>query len=164
MNKVLEERKNIEKRMLYKIIKHNKNNINIHNLERGYNNKLLGFSPYRLNKDTDKYQDCETGYKYSHLSSVIHKQNGKRKNLESRIYNLVPYKHQYIHLIYNEWLKGYDEFKIFCNDKYLPILNKVDYNKLIKLINKWKIESGKLHYKMSRNEKRKLKKLFDKNK
>lgn len=80
------------------------------------------------------------------------------------IYNLVPYRNQYIHLTYNEWLKGYGKFKVFCNDNCLPVLSKIDYNKLVKLINQWKIESGKLHYKMSKNEKRKLKKLFDRNK
>ena len=164
MNKVLEERKDIERIMLHKVIRHSRNNVSIYNLERGYNNKLLGFSPYRLNKDTDKYQDCETGYKYSHLSSVIHRQNGKRKDLEDEIYKLVPYSSNHIHLLYNEWLKDYKKFKIFCDNKCLPVLSKIDYNKLIKLINQWKIESGKLHYKMSRNEKRKLKKLFDKNK
>lgn len=160
---ILEERKDIERRMLHKVIKHKKDdNIKIYNLERGYNNKLLGFSPYKLNNDTNKYQCCYTSYKYSNLSRQIHQQKGKRSDLEKEIYNLVPYKTQYIHLAYNKWVKGYEKFKIFCNENNLPLLKKVEYSKLIKLINKWKIESGKLHYKMDKREKRKLKKLFNK--
>ena len=45
----LKEREEIEKRMLHKILK---KKAKVFTLERGYNNKVLGFSPYRLNNDT----------------------------------------------------------------------------------------------------------------
>ena len=158
---IVDERKDIERRMLHKIIRNKKSdNIKIYNLGRGYNNKLLGFSPYRLNNDTNKYQNCFTSYKYSKLSNKIHNQDSKRKDLEREIYKLVPYKTQYIHLAYNEWIRGYDIYRDFCDSKNIPLLKKVDYKKLLKLINQWKIESGKVHYKMNKQEKRKLKKLY----
>lgn len=161
---ILEERKNIEKRMLHKIIRNKKSDdVKIYNLERGYNNKLLGFSPHRLNIDTNKEQNIFTSYKYSNLSYKIHKQDSKRKDIEKEIYKLIPYNTKYIHLSYNEWLLSYDSFKLFCDRKGLPVLCRVGYRKLVKLIKQWKNESGKFHYKLKKHEKRKLKKLFDKN-
>ena len=157
----LKEREEIEKRLLHKILKNKK--AKVFTLERGYNNRVLGFSPYRLNNDTNLVQSRFTSYKYGNLSRQIHNSSCcERYHIEKQIYELLPYKEQYIHLIYDRISKSYKEYVRFCNLYDIPLVKKQTYNTLCNLIKKWRIVSGNLHYKMTQSEKRKLKKIYKK--
>ena len=64
----------------------------------------------------------------------------------------------YIHTILSKFI--YYDFSVrYCIKNKLPIISKQNHNRLKKLINKWKEVSKDMHYKPTKQEKRKLKKL-----
>lgn len=101
-------------------------------------------------------------YKYSHLSTQIHKLEDERAEIEREITQLSPIEkasdvlfHEYIR-IFNE---SYELFvKNQINSRKLPAIKKADYNRLQKLARKWREASKDCHYSLSKQEKRHLKK------
>ena len=159
-NELLEERKKIEERTTKKLFR---KNIKLYTLQRGHNARILALSPYALDNNSNTVIDFETRYKYNHISGKLHTYNDDRAEIEEQIYNILPYKSvQFVHLLFTEDLATYESTIQYCNDNNIAMIKKSDYNKVKKLINRWKIESSSLHYKLSKQEKRKIKKIFKK--
>ena len=158
--KLLEERKNIEKRTTRKLFK---KDVKLYNLQRGHNARILALSPFALDNNSSTGVSYETRYKYNHISGKLHTYNDDRAKIEEQIYNILPYKPvQFLHLLYTEDFATYESTIQYCNDNNIAIIKKSDFNRMKKLINKWKIESSSLHYKLTKQEKRKIKKIYKK--
>ena len=159
-NEILEERKNIEKRITRKLFK---KGVKLYNLQRGHNNRILALSPFALDNNSSTGTDFETRYKYNHISGRLHTYNDDRAEIEKQIYNILPYKPvQFVHLLFTEDFATYESVKNYCNENNIAMIKKSDFNKMKKLINRWKIESSNLHYKPSKQEKRKIIKIYKK--
>lgn len=158
-DEVLEERKDIERRLIHKVIRNKK--VTIYELKEGHNRRYLSYSPYTLRNTTNL--DCSryTGYKYSHLSNELHKYADERYEIEEKIHEIIPFKKiRFIHLLFAEDFETYTSTKNYCNENGIAMISKLQYKEVCKLINKWRSLSSDLHYKMTKQEKRKLKKLF----
>ena len=159
-NNLLEERKNIEKRTTRKLFR---KNVKLYSLQRGHNARILALSPFALDNNSNIDTDYETRYKYNHISGRLHTYIDKRAEIEEKIYQILPYKNvQFIHLLYTEDFATYESTKSYCNENNIAMIKKSDFNKMKKLINRWKIESSNLHYKPSKQEKRKIIKIYKK--
>ena len=158
--KLLEERKNIEKRTTRKLFK---KDVKLYNLQRGHNARILALSPFALDNNSNKYTGYETRYKYNHISGKLHTYNDVRAEIEEKIYEILPYKPvQFIHLLFTENFETYESTMQYCNDNNIAMIKKSEYNRMKKLISKWKLASSDLHYKLSKQEKRKIKKIYKK--
>jgi hypothetical protein len=159
-NNLLEERKNIEKRTTRKLFR---KNVKLYSLQRGHNARILALSPYVLDNNSSTVTDFETRYKYNHISGKLHTFNDVRAEIEEKIYQILSYKPvQFVHLLYTEDFATYKSTMQYCNDNNIAMIKKSDYNKMKKLINKWKLSSSSLHYKLKKQEKRKIIKIFKK--
>ena len=159
-NELLEERKAIEKRTTRKLFR---KDVKLYNLQRGHNARILALSPFALDNNSSTGVDFETRYKYNHISGKLHTYNDDRAKIEEQIYNILPYKPvQFVHLLYTEDFATYESTMQYCNDNNIAMIKKSEYNKMKKLISKWKLASSDLHYKLSKQEKRKIKKLYKK--
>ena len=159
-NNLLEERKNIEKRTTRKLFR---KNVKLYSLQRGHNARILALSPFALDNNSSTGTDFETRYKYNHISGKLHTFNDVRAEIEEKIYQILPYKPvQFVHLLYTEDFATYKSTMQYCNDNNIAMIKKSDYNKMKKLINKWKLSSSSLHYKLKKQEKRKIIKIFKK--
>ena len=159
-NNLLEERKNIEKRTTRKLFR---KNVKLYSLQRGHNARILALSPFALDNNSSTGTDFETRYKYNHISGKLHTFNDVRAEIEEKIYQILPYKPvQFIHLLYTEDFATYESTMQYCNDNNIAMIKKSEYNRMKKLISKWKLASSDLHYKLSKQEKRKIKKLYKK--
>ena len=159
-SELLEERKDVERRITHKLLSNNK--AKVYEIKTGRNNRILSLSPYALNNTTSLTCSRYTRWKYSHLSSRLHTYGDERSETEEQIKEILPFTdNQFIHLVFAEF-ETYESTKRYCDKYNIPAISKQDYNKMKKLINKWRILSEKLHYKMTKQDKRKLKKLFRK--
>ena len=159
-NTLLEERKKIEERTTKKLFR---KNVKLYNLQRGHNARILALSPFALDNNSSTEADFETRYKYNHISGKLHTYNDVRAEIEEKIYEILPYKPvQFVHLLFTEDFATYESIKIYCNNNNIAMIKKSEYNRMKKLINKWKIESSSLHYKLKKQEKRKIKKIYKK--
>lgn len=69
-------------------------------------------------------------------------------------------KEQYIHLFYEKVFKDYNTYKKYCNQNNKQIIKLQKFNQVCNLIKKWRRISVDMHYKMTPDEKRKLKKIL----
>ena len=159
-NEILEERKEIEKRTTRKLFR---KNVKLYSLQRGHNARILALSPFALDNNSSTGVDFETRYKYNHISGKLHTFNDVRAEIEEQIYQILPYKPvQFVHLLFTEDFETYESTKNYCNENNIAMIKKSEYNKMKKLISKWKLESSSLHYKLKKQEKRKIIKLYKK--
>lgn len=157
MSKYLEMRKKIESHNTTKLV--STKDSKIYSLERGYNGRILSFSPYSLDKSTNLRS--VDGYKYSGLSRAIHNEKDNPRNLvEQEILGLIPNEYSsFFHLFIKE-ISSYGKYINYCNTYNIPLMKKEKYNHLLKLIKKWRILSQKEHYSPIKQQKRKLKKIY----
>jgi len=159
-NEILEERKAIEERTTKKLFR---KNVKLYNLQRGHNDRILAFSPFSLDNNSSTGVDFETRYKYNHISGKLHTFNDVRAEIEEQIYAILPYKPvQFVHLLFTENFETYESTMQYCNDNNIAMIKKSEYNRMKKFISKWKLASSDLHYKLSKQEKRKIIKLYKK--
>ena len=159
-NNLLEERKSIEERTTKKLFR---KNVKLYSLQRGHNARILALSPYALDNNSNTGTDFETRYKYNHISGRLHTYIDKRAEIEEQIYSILPYKPvQFVHLLYTEDFATYENVKNYCNENNIAMIKKADFNRMKKLINRWKLESSNLHYKPTKQEKRKIIKIYKK--
>ena len=157
MSKYSEMRKKIESHNINKLV--SAKEAKIYSLERGYNGRILSFSPHSLNTNTNLYSD--NAYKYSGLSRAIHNEIDNPRNLvEKEILKLIPNEYSsFFHLFIKE-ISSYDKYVNYCNNYNIPLMKKEKYYTLLKLIKKWRILSQKAHYCPTKQQKRKLKKIY----
>ena len=158
-SELLEERKDVERRITHKLLSNNK--AKVYEIKTGRNNRILSLSPYALNNTTSLTCSRYTRWKYAHLSSELHTYKDDRRVIENKIKGIIPFKNKFVHLVFAEF-ETYESTKRYCDEYNIPAISKQEYNKMKKLINKWRILSEDLHYKMTKQDKRKLKKLFRK--
>lgn len=159
----VEERKILEKKLVNILIRRNKP---ISFLPRNYRGRMISTSPSLFREISNMDLDSEVFYKYSNLSRNIHKySDSDRVELEDYIvFDLIGFKKKYnfIHLLFNEICKGYESYRRICIEKRIAYKNKNLYKQIVRNINKWRDLSQKDHYELSKQEKRKLKKLYNK--
>lgn len=155
-NELLRERKRIEARVTRNLMR---TNAIIFTLPKTANGMILSFSPFNINSSTNSFVKSESRWKYSHISNRLHTFKDERNKLEEEIRKYINFKEKdYIHTILSKFI--YYEFSVrYCIQNKLPIISKHNHNKMKKLINKWKELSKNMHYKPTKQEKRKLKKL-----
>ena len=155
------QRKRLEKRLVREVV--SSPDSVIYNLERGYNRRILSYSPRALEDNTNQNTYMNDHYVYSGLSQAIHNDmSSERTRVEKEILKLVNI-HGYLHIIIkdiSDW-KGYVDY---CNYYDEPLLNKEDFNHLVKLIKQWRILSANEHYALTKQEKRNIKLLREKTK
>lgn len=157
MSKYSEMRKKIESYNTNKLVSNKEAKIYL--LERGYNGRILSFSPYSLNTNTNLYSD--NAYKYSGLSRAIHNEIDNPRNIvEKEILKSIPNDFStFFHLFIKE-ISSYGKYVNYCNNYNIPLMKKEKYYTLLKLIKKWRILSQKAHYCPTKQQKRKLKKIY----
>ena len=155
-NELLRERKRIEARVTRNLMR---TNAIIFTLPKTANGMILSFSPFNINSSTNSFVKSESRWKYSHISNRLHTFKDERNRLEEEIRTYINFKEKdYIHTILSKFI--YYDFSVrYCIKNKLPIISKHNHNKMKKLINKWKELSKNMHYKPTKQEKRKLKKL-----
>lgn len=155
---LLEERKSIEKRMVRKLV--SKKDTKIYELKRGHKDNILSFTPRNVLDCTNKSVSCYTRYKYGHLSQEIHSYRDERFYLEVKISRILPINgYKVFHLFIADVLMCYENVRKYCDEWGIPMITKQEHKKILKLVIKWREASAKLHYKPTKQEKRKLKKL-----
>lgn len=172
MRNYIEERKRVEKAIITNLIK---DNHKIYHLVRNDRTKeIQSFSPFSVEENTNLPIHRNQRYNYNHLSKKIHKVKDGRFQIEKEIDKLLPMDKDILpHILFKE----FDEFYIYenrelktngrtqknliayCNRMKCNLPNKKALNKIRKLILKWRIISENYHYKISKQDKRKLKKL-----
>lgn len=165
-NELIEERKNLEKFIINLIVKNNKESVKIHKILKGQDKRMLSFSPFSVNKFTSIYITDILRWRYHQLSKAIHQHYDERAKIEYKIEKICGYeiKEQYIHLFYEKVFKDYDTYKKYCNQNNKEIIKLQKFNQVCNLIKKWRKISIDMHYKMTSDEKRKLKKIFEESK
>lgn len=157
-----EKRTRLEKRIVKKVV--SSKTIEVFDLGRGYNGRILSFSPYSLRENTNASMSIETHYAYGNLSRRIHSGNGERSRVERKIEEILPTLGGLPHEIFVRYYMHYDTLREYCNAYDFPMLTREKFNQLKKLVKKWRILSAQEHYSPTKQEKRKLKKLLSKNK
>lgn len=156
---LVQRRSNIEERLLHRILNDNNGLI----LCRGFNDKILSYSPYETSHKTCVRDICSLTFcKYSTMSKRIHTEcASERGEIEIKIGKILDLsKFTFYHLVFNKIQQGgYDSYKKICNRADLPVGSKKVYNTLCNLITKWRLASGNEHYEMTKGQKRKLKRL-----
>lgn len=159
----MEERKNIEKYIISLIIRKSKKDLKIYQLIRGDNNKILSYSPYSANENTALIISNILRYRYSQLSTHLHESLcDERTTIQQKIEKIYGYeiKEKYVHIFLEEVFRDYDTYKKYCNRNKQKIIKLQKFNQICNLIKKWRQLSSDMHYKMTPDEKRKLKKIF----
>lgn len=155
----VKERKEMENNIANFLCSKKKGKIQV-DIVKGYNNRILSYSPHSIWVNTNKYLDNEAHYKYAHLSRRIHSDDfSKRSNIEDKIRKIIPLKAQYIHLIFNEYFESYKSVCRYCDENDIPYITKQQYRTACNLIKQWKIASQEEHHNLTQQQKRKLKKL-----
>ena len=154
-NKYKEMRIKLEKHLITELV--SRDDVKIYTLERGHNKRILSFSPYAVNNNTNKYSS-DRG-KYASLSNMIHKLPSDRNAVENLILDLVPNKYSRFFHLFLKMIADYNSYVRYCNYYSIPLLKKQDYNTLHKLIIRWRVLSQDEHYSLTKQQKRKLKKL-----
>ena len=161
MCQLIKERKTIEERIIHRLCRDK--NTEIKNLERGYNGRILSFSPYKADNDTNKGNKFSiyTNYKYSNLSKALHKySNNERTEIEREINKLIPLEDHILHIFFTETLNTRINIRRYCDSNRIPMLSNNQINRLWKLIEKWRDLSQNIHYSMTKQEKRKIKRIY----
>lgn len=159
---LIEERKNLEKFIIKLIVRNQKKNIKLYKILRGENKRMLAFSPFSINKFSSLFISDILRWRYHQLSKTIHKYYDERGKIENKIEELYGYKikNKYIHLFFEEVFKDYNTYKKYCNQNNKQIIKLQKFNQVCNLIKKWRRISVDMHYKMTPDEKRKLKKIL----
>lgn len=159
---LIQERKEIEQLIINLIVKNNKESVKIHKILRGENRRMLSFSPFSANQYTSMYISDILRWRYHQLSKAIHEYYDERGKIENKIEELYGYKikNKYIHLFFEEVFKDYNTYKKYCNQNNKQIIKLQKFNQVCNLIKKWRRISVDMHYKMTPDEKRKLKKIL----
>lgn len=172
MKNYIDERKAVEKAIIINLIK---DNHKIYHLVRNDRTReIQSFSPFGAKENTSLPIHRNQRYNYNHLSKKIHNVKDERFQIEKEINKLLPMDSEILpHLLFKE----FDEFYIYenrelktngrtqknlvayCNRMKCNLPNKKALNKIRKLILKWRIISENYHYKINKQDKRKLKKL-----
>lgn len=172
MRNYIEERKRVEKAIITNLIKDNHKIYELQKNDR--TNEIQSFSPFLASKNTNLPIHRNQRYNYNHLSKKIHKVKDERFRIEKEIDKLLPMDKDILpHILF----KDYDNFYIYdnkeliingrtrknmvtyCNRMKCPIPSKETLNKIRKLILKWRMLSENYHYRINKQDKRKLKKL-----
>lgn len=159
---LIEERKELEKFIIKLIVRNQKGNVKLYKILRGENKRMLAFSPFSINKFSSLFMNNILRWRYHQLSEEIHKFNDDRYKIQNKIERICGYqiKEQYIHLFYEKVFKDYDTYKKYCNQNNKEIIKLQKFNQVCNLIKKWRRISVDMHYKMTPDEKRKLKKFL----
>ena len=159
---LIEERKNLEKFIIGLIVRNPKGNVKLYKILKGQDKRMLSFSPFSVNKFTSIYITDILRWRYKQLSKAIHQHYDERAKIEYKIEKICGYeiKEQYIHLFYEKIFKDYDTYKKYCNQNNKNLIKLQKFNQVCNLIKKWRRISADMHYKMTPDEKRKLKKIF----
>lgn len=159
---LIEERKNLEKFIIGLIVRNPKGNVKLSKVLRGENKRILSYSPFSINKFSSLFISDLLRWRYHQLSEEIHKYYDDRSRIKYKIEKICGYeiKEQYIHLFYEKVFKDYDTYKKYCNQNNKEIIKLQKFNQVCNLIKKWRRISVDMHYKMTPDEKRKLKKIF----
>lgn len=154
---VLEQRIKLERQATQYALR---KNAKVYNIQRGFNNRICSMSPGILyyNTNLEMYAGA-----YSGLSQTIHESNTKRAMIEKRINKIIPILGDYTFKVF-ERFGTYRSLKEYCDKYGIGYIKKEKYLELKNLIKKWKILSADVHYKMTKQEKRKLKKLHKRTK
>ena len=160
---LIQEWKEIERFIINLIVKNNKANVKIHKILRGQDKRMLSFSPFSVNKFTSIYITDILRWRYHQLSEEIHKYYDGRGKIEYKIEEIYgyPIKDKYIHLFFEEVFKDYNTYKKYCNRNKQKIIKLQSFNRICNLIKKWRKLSADMHYKITPQEKRKLKRIFE---
>lgn len=162
----LQERKEIERYIISLIVRKNKKDIRIYEILRGENDRILSYSPYSANENTGLTISNVLRYRYSQLSTHLHQSfSDKRAKIQDKIEKIYGYRIQekYVHIFLEEVFRDYDTYKKYCNRNKQKIIKLQKFNQICNLIKKWRKISIDMHYKMTLQEKRKLKKIFSEN-
>ena len=159
---LIEERKNLEKFIIGLIVRNPKGNVKLSKVLRGENKRILSYSPFSINKFSSLFISDLLRWRYHQLSEEIHKYYDDRSRIKYKIEKICGYeiKEQYIHLFYEKVFKDYDTYKKYCNQNNKNLIKLQKFNQVCNLIKKWRKISIDMHYKMTPDEKRKLKKIF----
>ena len=159
---LIEERKNLEKFIIGLIVWNPKGNVKLSKVLRGENKRILSYSPFSINKFSSLFISDLLRWRYHQLSEEIHKYYDDRSRIKCKIEKICGYeiKEQYIHLFYEKAFKDYDTYKKYCNQNNKNLIKLQKFNQVCNLIKKWRKISIDMHYKMTPDEKRKLKKIF----
>jgi hypothetical protein len=159
---LIEERKELEKFIIKLIVRNQKENIKLYKILRGENKRMLVFSPFSINKFSSLFISDILRWRYHQLSEEIHKYYDDRFKIKYKIEKICGYeiKEQYIHLFYEKVFKDYNTYKKYCNQNNKQIIKLQKFNQVCNLIKKWRRISVDMHYKMTPDEKRKLKKIL----
>ena len=87
------------------------------------------------------------------------------RDLCNKIEKIYGYRigEKYVHIFLEEVFRDYDTYKKYCNQNKQKIIKLQKFNQICNLIKKWKKLSAEMHYKITSQEKRKLKKIFSEN-
>ena len=159
---LIEERKNLEKFIIGLIVRNPKGNVKLSKVLRGENKRILSYSPFSINKFSSLFISDLLRWRYHQLSEEIHKYYDDRSRIKYKIEKICGYeiKEQYIHLFYEKVFKDYDTYKKYCNQNNKNLIKLQKFNQVCNLIKKWRKISIDMHYKMTPDEKRKLKKFL----
>lgn len=159
---LIEERKNLEKFIIGLIVRNPKGNVKLSKVLRGENKRILSYSPFSINKFSSLFISDLLRWRYHQLSEEIHKYYDDRFKIKYKIEKICGYeiKEQYIHLFYEKVFKDYNTYKKYCNQNNKQIIKLQKFNQVCNLIKKWRKISIDMHYKLTPDEKRKLKKIF----
>lgn len=162
---LIKERKGLEKFIINLIVKKNKNSVKIHKILRGQDKRMLSFSPFSANEYTSMYIRDILRWRYYQLSKAIHEYYDERAKIENKIEELYGYriKEKYVHIFFEEVFRDYDTYKKYCNRNKQKIIKLQKFNRICNLIKKWRQVSADMHYKITSQEKRKLKKILSEN-
>ena len=159
---LIEERKNLEKFIIGLIVRNPKGNVKLSKVLRGENKRILSYSPFSINKFSSLFISDLLRWRYHQLSEEIHKYYDDRSRIKYKIEKICGYeiKEQYIHLFYEKVFKDYDTYKKYCNQNNKNLIKLQKFNQVCNLIKKWRKISIDMHYKLTPDEKRKLKKIL----
>lgn len=159
---LIKERKELEKFIIKLIVRNQKENIKLYKILRGENKRILSYSPFSINKFSSLFMSDILRWRYHQLSKAIHEYYDERGKIENKIEELYGYKikNKYIHLFFEEVFKDYNTYKKYCNQNNKQIIKLQKFNQICNLIKKWRKISLDMHYKMTPEEKRKLKKIL----
>lgn len=154
----VDARTRMESYLVNRVVTCSRDDITVYTVPRGYNGRILSYSPYSFRESTSSWTNISAHYSYSNLSRKLHSASTERNWLQGEIEKYIPNSNQYFHLFLED-VETYEKYREYCDRKSLPVMKKVTYFRVQKLMKKWRILSGSEHYKLTKQEKRKLKKL-----
>ena len=157
--KAIEKRKKLEKFLTNKIVSGQVDLVD--ELPRSADGKICSFSPYEFYNRTTG--DCNLNGVYGHYSRKLHNNvKNPRTKIEGKILTLLGIQvfGTYPHLLFAEMGDTHEEYIHFCKfNRGCKVLNKAEWKELYNLIRRWRHLSSNEHFKLSKQAKRKLKKL-----